>query len=1372
MKRKKIPDSVLKMLCFASGNQCCFPECPELFVSSERKGVLAQICHIIPVKKGPRYEENFPEAKKNAIENLLLMCPNHHLYIDTDPVKYDKHYLYELKRNHEIKFVQKKPLNENEGELSSNLTNILNDQNVLEVVASLKKAISLEEDSIKSSLSPSPYKKKEYPIIPNYISRKLSPVISDEVTSFSGKSLPEIVLENKRVTILGVAGSGKSIELGHLAHTYSISDSSLIPVKVRLNYIGDQSIEDILSIEYPEIKKIPDHRLLVILDALDEVHSDYLDKVTNNIILFSKTFLSATIVVSCRNNFYITETLTRSAKLTDFSTFVLNPLGDIEIRNYIEEQLLQKADDLIVKLKQEKLYSLLFSPFYLTNLVLFYKKNQRLPSEKKEIFEYLINKRIIEDLDKYKNTGISLDDYQHQVESIIEKLAVLAECLGRNYLEERGEFLKVVGEPKLIRVVKHTFLFNKTHGDKWEFEHNNFQEFLAAKYLSRLDFVSIQRFVSFEFDYKKIRPSWLNTLSFLFSILPSTSELHSRLLEWLVSIEPDVLIRFERERIDLSSRETIFKQIYESYELKGIIIRNEKFESDDLARFVSDSTSILEFLIEKAEKGITDLKITEAIRLFKYFDKKSDYELLIKQILLKKILDPLTAKRIKHDCISQLISLGIIDTSITKQLLAQVDQNTNQYYMAGVYKYLLASGEHENHVDLYLKGIKRVSKSSMLVSGSSTDHEPHFGDDQFNLEKVLEKLKKSDNVAKILNWFADQKYISGSFYFTTIRDFIEKAEQIYLEGEHSIFDSVLNLFESFGRKYQKDLNEEFETFFTKTSTRKLAFTRLYDRFKNSDESVKLDLSSLGNLTRLEDLDFLFLELKQKQLTVDQIFKLRNALNWGSQQEVFGKFYAKLARLNKGQYKYPTQKNYAVFQKERKKKDLMLLFSPSKFVAEAKKIFDLEQKNELSEDELWDYRKAHMNDDIIDNNIVIDTLREHVVNGKKVSLKEIEKIVNNKKSWEWFTVNKLIRYDSNDSAFIFSPKAIKFIKGWVKSNLPNANFVTAITENGNGSYHYRYLEMYIPYFVERLKIKLKTEYYLNFLLVDCYLIPHKAEPSLPASIENDEDEFQKHKTISKYIIASIGLEKVKQRIVENIKKGKLISMIEKNHFLLCKKHKIDDCNPILLDRILSNKYSAYEKRGLIDTFIYLNGNPKKILEMIPELDEELKLHALRVLAEKKFDGVAKFCTNSLKDVIDETQKIEYINIMLKINSSAYFHYFKEWVIQNQTLPDRPISTEDLTLHNLSDILDVYEMSLTKPPKNRFWMDGSEYLTAIVELGSKNSEAYSLVKGRIEVWINQRKENSYLHYQLQKLELQYYANRQGSMTIQEAISLVSS
>ncbi|HZS20418.1 MAG TPA: HNH endonuclease signature motif containing protein [Pseudonocardiaceae bacterium] len=98
----KVQESVRRRL-WQTGNGMCYMCKKELDSGNSKLQPSAKVAHIIARgPTGPRANPDVPIATRNAIENLMLMCPDCHDKIDNNPGHYTVDLLRELKTQHEV----------------------------------------------------------------------------------------------------------------------------------------------------------------------------------------------------------------------------------------------------------------------------------------------------------------------------------------------------------------------------------------------------------------------------------------------------------------------------------------------------------------------------------------------------------------------------------------------------------------------------------------------------------------------------------------------------------------------------------------------------------------------------------------------------------------------------------------------------------------------------------------------------------------------------------------------------------------------------------------------------------------------------------------------------------------------------------------------------------------------------------------------------------------------------------------------------------------------------------------------------------------------------------------------------------------------
>ena len=103
-----------RILDIQSLNQCAFPGCTSPLVEpgtgQSGPAVISDICHIYASSpNGPRGQGSLTEDELKSIDNLILLCPNHHRVVDRQPETYTAELLKQWKEEHEAKVNKQRP---------------------------------------------------------------------------------------------------------------------------------------------------------------------------------------------------------------------------------------------------------------------------------------------------------------------------------------------------------------------------------------------------------------------------------------------------------------------------------------------------------------------------------------------------------------------------------------------------------------------------------------------------------------------------------------------------------------------------------------------------------------------------------------------------------------------------------------------------------------------------------------------------------------------------------------------------------------------------------------------------------------------------------------------------------------------------------------------------------------------------------------------------------------------------------------------------------------------------------------------------------------------------------------------------------------
>jgi hypothetical protein len=1204
--------------------------------------------------------------------------------------------------------------------------------------------------------------KKLYKFDHDYIPRLLFP-IQEENNPFPKAqfSLLELIEKENRLLLLSSAGMGKTVEMEYLAAHFSAVNESFFPIKVSLNLYTGEEIEKTLAQEFPNWQQVPPESLVLIFDGLDEVHINHFDLAINKLIAFSHLFCNSKIIIACRDNFYNQAFARAHNGRPFFSVFKLKELDHWSIVRFINKTLDESQTDVFMNLIHEQdLYNILSSPFFLKYVLKIYIDDERLPISKVEIFEKLIEHRFVKDKERFAAKGIKIDKKQLLIETEIQRLALVIEAMGRNYITDL-EFEQIIPDYDEIRqLVEHSFLFDRTKTGIWQFEHNNFQEFLAAIALAKKGFESIKKLTAIPPDYKIIKPTWVNTIAFLIILLKKESEVFNAVLSWLLEVDRELLLRFEKERVDLEIRERIFVAILEDYQSKGIVTRSEKFDIRDLAKFISDSEKVIFYLINRLEQTDKHLIIAEICSILPRLEHSKKSRGRIQMTLEDHIKNANAQEESKCYCLYALAELNWQQKNSFVAFLPSLNLESSQYERSGVYKYLTNSGFQDDYVDLLIQMVEYDEGTRVYRNTTPSRKNFDLGDESINRDECFKSVSSISGLQKTLKFLAKSHENHENDFAVShlLEDIFTKIEKIFLDGNKELFETTIEVLPSFTKSYRKEFNSIFVGFFSNTNTLDRACHALFPTRSENNSFYQL----LASIVNTEFISFLIDEFDNGRLTDDDVFSIRNCLSFTRPSATHDQFYEAITKKSNEKFVYPETPSWQELNERRYRNDLDLLANKEQFLNRIEEIFELEGKDSINKEDLWDFRKKYVEDEnYFDNNLVLEVLRHDLE--KPIPRERIRKDYFKGKNWEYFQISTLLRYDSQ-SLVSLGTREINFIRQWCNKSLQIANFPKAINNKV-----YQIMETQLGYFIMRFNFDYPDEVYLNLLWVDCINLPQKRD----SDIKKNE-----RTSLGDWIIQKVGLAKVSEGILNNFKVGIQSSSVLTHHIDLCKRHRIVEALPDIEINLNSDALLSHDILPILDNYLELGGNIKvveKILLNDTRLDTNSQLRLIEKLIKHSSSFIGEYLETKLNLDGGSEQKIDYAKYLMNLGRVIGLSYYKNWIKDKGTFHDWIDQKSfikipyDKSLPLLIEILEIY----INPNFDKEYLraQDQDLLECLNIIGSSDEKFYKLVRAKYYELIQQF-EAKILYYYLRKLDESYYTNRAKEMPLLEVINLVDS
>ena len=1155
--------------------------------------------------------------------------------------------------------------------------------------------------------------------------------------------LQDALLLHPRIALLGSAGSGKSIELIHLANLLDAPATAYVPIYKRFHTYTGQDIETFLPQGWDTVTTAS---AVILLDGLDEIPTDFIFISIRKIIEFCDKRPALRIIISCRTNFYELPNASFSGTLEGFSVFLLNDISLSEIRQYADKILQVDGSNFIKDVYEASLLDVIQKPYFLDLLTKYYLDNGNFPSNRAAIYEEALLKYYLTDKEHFKTSGEQpgkMDTF-----ALLEKLAFVMEVMGKNFITDE-ELYKVFPKQEDQNKCKYLPAFKKQEKNgQWMFLHNNIQEFLAARVLSKKPFDKLIEIISIgSVGKKRVKLTWANTLSFYISI--GKKEDTAKVLEWVAKNDVELLIRFEPDRIDDQKRLEVFKQVFENYSNKQIWLSSNKFSDADLAKFAWMESAI-EYLIEKinnhANSRITKLN---AIKVLDNYNLK--YFQLFVPVIRKSLIELLTSKEFNHydlySIIGALANLQITDKETMDIVISKFRRRKNQYIRAGIYKLLHQSEHLEDYLDVLYEGLDLARIQDPVEDRDSVN----LMDESFHLRIALGKIKTSEGLKQLLTFFTEEK--SRHFYYSDYKEMISAIVENSIEAyktDTSMYDFVRDYFVKLEHRLNKNSAKLILPFFEQTGTKWNLFQDIWGN-KNIENYIR---SELIEILLTEKIILQFAEAyRNKEYSEDDAEQLHQILFWkGRNHTEFEQYllYLEETFLTSFNLKLerPESKNYDDIYKKRTQDAFDLLFDKEKFFQEVKNIFSEIGKDELTIHELYIYRPTHR--DYLEeafNNSAIELIRNFTFHGRSATLVDIEVFFQNEKAFYDYQIDAIYEYLHGTNS------------GYIEVNTTQLNFITEwCKERGDNP-------KILWFFIHRFSIHLEESKLLDLTLYYDY---------------NSESNFYEPGTVE-MLEAFLSRQSLKNRVKVNI----LADIKDASAWLsnagYALRHNIKEVYTPILTHLQTVDGNEFKYNEVLEYWFIKTNDAKALSRFIEAVRSDvLKWKGIALLNDSGSES--GFLLTYLKRIMNSEaesrdSRFTAANYLMAMDDLEGIKFCAEQILAN---PDPRLEFRH-DLHKMSLLKNVGAIPwlmqllyLGKLPE--YQMDSFNRLESLVidtlyNIGIESEENFNQVRDALLQFMKQNEgklENlNFLYFTLQRMEEQLNMRRAQDYSIEKAL-----
>ena len=1155
-------------------------------------------------------------------------------------------------------------------------------------------------------------------------------------------NLKDAILKHKRIVLLANGGVGKSTELKKVA--WSFNDNELIPIFISLGTYTNQKLNELLP---PRWQNVNPEKLLLIFDGLDEVKSaDFLIAI-KNILFFVEQNKEVNFLISCRTNFFDLPITDNKDSLNNmFAPFFLNEINvySVETREFIDKKYRVNADNFIHQVTEKGYIDLTENPFYLTQMLEIYSANGSLESNMSKLFEQFVTSNIKFDENKYR---LSVEEIKHKkgtILKLLERIALAMEILGKNTITS-DELFSIIDQTTEFNLLIHTLSYRKKVGEDeiWQFDHRLIQEYLAAKSLAKQSVEMIIQFIAFEPTFKKLIPSWLNTLTFLINILDQDDPKLNSLVNWVIENEKEVLVKMEREKISEEIRIMIFQGIFNFYKTYDVWISSNKFSYKELASFGQSDANIAFLMKEIADNKNKPTTLISALSIIGHFEYGNiDLKLQIKTMLFKLIEENLKSPSILSASIIALTSSKAFDDNLISSMITLLNNKKNPQVRSAMYSLLVKSNSTTRYLGYILEGY------SVIINKEAENRS--YGD-SYQLRECIKAEKSAIGIKKILVFLQE----NNRFEFTydsedVLRSVLNNAKDAY-PYDNTLYEIVFQYTIKEIKRYHTDKLDKFIDFFNETNTRKKAF---YDAWSMEDDPTGDKLLTLAKFIEPDVFDFIIKEYIDKRISEENLKRLIFDMNWVKNLNR-NSLENQLKKETGFQIDYAPQIDYEGIRSKRLNDSFSLLFDHTRFEQETLRIFNDEKKDEFTNDELWEVKKKNNKYEEWEDKyleISLSLLREF---RPHVSKKTIELWFKKDAQVERYRVSTVYEYLINKRIQIITKEQEQWITNWCNKTLEKFDFKTAITKDGNG-FHFKWDAIWISFFMKKFKLTFSSEIMLDMLSFD-YI-----EGSQWAGIG--------------YIIEKVEAKEITARIVENLKNEIQDSHVIRNYIKYISDGKIMEAYPSILKLIINIDKDEHDRGDFLDIYFKGTNDVQGLKKILPEIDSKLRWDIVKYLYDSgENDYLVPFLTKILISNTDESIKAsEYL---VKLQNLDGVKYFVNWIIQNED-PEKFYSNRFDCLLSLKKtewipyLLELLEYSFQK----KISLRGLDTLNSLV-LSSFHTMAMSSQQDLnqvIETLKKFLKENiekydnvNYLIHTIERIETQFYLNKAEKYSINDAL-----
>jgi hypothetical protein len=1205
-----------------------------------------------------------------------------------------------------------------------------------------------------------------------YIYRKVRPYANklsknqSKEDNIEKKLLQEIMLEENKISILGVGGIGKTSELKKLYHTLKEEHFYPTPL-INLKRFHNNTLEEEITRIEPGWKTFPSNRTVVLLDGLDETSNFF--PVIEKIESFSEENPDKLIIISCRSNFY-----SSAYTISGFTPFVMEELTTKEVTDYLYTSL----DSCKKTLKHEELESLTYkvgcltNPFYLERFVQLYCNGSiELNTSAIKILEQLIT--LSSDYNKKRYNPEIRHLFLKNEKNIninLEKVALTMTLMGSTEMIEE-HYIELVRDKEIRDLIK---LIEYWEEDPIQcgFSHRNFQDYLTAKLIDKLDYEFVKKIIFL--SQSVLNPEFLNSISYLVGFHGNTWK--RQLLEDLRVKDIENLTQTGIDIIDVENKEFSFRKVLDAYNTWNTFLQKEQVANlHKLILPAGSNNDQLEYIFNNLTVENTSTALYNFLNVLRGFKLNEEQLKNTEDQLLKLVFSKGIREDIIHSAFYTLSALQLNTTANIDKIIVRFRESNHQYIKAGLYYLILSGGHSDYYIDYLLSEVNRYRGSR------NQNEESELLDVKWNLKIALGLVITLPGLKKLIKYFIEgdvHHLIEMELLSTKENEEIPLSERLLkFKEDGDLRTLTFELFLAVVLRYKEEKFRELLIFINESNQKNIFYERLIG------ETTHESLRAIG-ISYLLDENIIDLISKDYSLgKIDnELINSILACKVTSNDEMKLLLIKEIQEINTDfNYTHYKESDVEEIKQNLISKNINILQDSGIILEKINSIFISSGKDEINFD---DFSELIWINNPLSEIVykILDTLSYNIKGHYRQSIKKVdaENFVKNNQSYTNFQIKEIYELIKNTS-FKLDDRSILLIKQWVDEKV--LRFKASIDYNNDVE------EAGLTwYFTQLLNLEIDQGVLLDFLHFN--LNQYNLQDISKLKVQPHEwVSIATHPTSKDFLDilqSKIKKELIIECVVENTKKHLPTETSLERHLDYIDYYQIDRCRNFLVNTIkISEVDQHFINRDLrlkaVDILFKLD---KSLLE--EELkniaNQNIESYIIRKLVNIKSEVVKALLQNKMKIVTDEKEKLRLAKTLFTFNDEQALEYYTSKIEESCSFIDGMYEAEFINgryFENLSSVVAIpYLFRLLKISHHAEFKDSKDFNplyviinNTLTRLANELSCYDTIIRGYEDLF-KERTDLTYLEHQMELLQSAKIQRIGGQLSFAKALKLVNS